>query len=271
MRAHRALLALLLGAGLALPAHATDDFEPDPAEPDFTVVNLPTTLRLPEHALAFQLTHRFGRGLGGGSFGDLAGDFFGFDGGAQVGIGLRFAPFSGSQLAVYRTSDKTLELSLSQSLLQERSGKPLSLALVAGVEGLDNFGQDYSPSVALVISKRLGSKSALYAVPRFVSNTNILPQDAGLANDTLVLGLGARIGLRAGVALVGEASPRLAGYAGGANGAMHLTFGLEKQVGGHAFQINVSNDLGTTPAQVARGRTGRDDWFIGFNLSRKFY
>jgi plastocyanin len=43
---------------------------------------------------------------------------------------------------------------------------------------------------------------------------------------------------------------------------------LEKQAGGHAFQINFSNDLGTTPAPVARGRTG---WFIGFNLTRKFY
>lgn len=29
--------------------------------------------------------------------------------------------------------------------------------------------------------------------------------------------------------------------------------------------------VGTTPAQVARGQRGPDDWFIGFNLSRKFY
>jgi len=42
-------------------------------------------------------------------------------------------------------------------------------------------------------------------------------------------------------------------------------------VGGHAFQLNFSNDLGTTPAQTARGQQGSDDWFIGFNISRKFY
>jgi hypothetical protein len=46
---------------------------------------------------------------------------------------------------------------------------------------------------------------------------------------------------------------------------------VEWRVGGHAFQINFSNTLGTTPAQVARGQQGLEDWFIGFNLTRKFY
>jgi hypothetical protein len=32
-----------------------------------------------------------------------------------------------------------------------------------------------------------------------------------------------------------------------------------------------SNTLGTTPAQVVRGQQGVRDWFIGFNLTRKFY
>ena len=39
---------------------------------------------------------------------------------------------------------------------------------------------------------------------------------------------------------------------------------------GHAFQINFSRGLGTTIGQVARGGT-EDDWFIGFNISRKFW
>ncbi len=51
---------------------------------------------------------------------------------------------------------------------------------------------------------------------------------------------------------------------------MTAAFGIEHRIGGHSFQINFSNDLGTTPAQVARGRR-TDDWHIGFNISRKFY
>jgi len=42
-------------------------------------------------------------------------------------------------------------------------------------------------------------------------------------------------------------------------------------VGGHAFQLNFSNALGTTPARVARGAQGAGGWFVGFNLRRKFH
>jgi hypothetical protein len=76
------------------------------------------------------------------------------------------------------------------------------------------------------------------------------------------------------MALVGEIHPRLAGYAGdlgSGDPASLASFGVEWRVGGHAFQINFSNALGTTPAQVARGQQGLEDWFIGFNLTRKFY
>ena len=48
-----------------------DDRRVDPAEPDFTLVTHPTTLRLPNHTFAFRLTHRFSRPLGQGDFGDL--------------------------------------------------------------------------------------------------------------------------------------------------------------------------------------------------------
>jgi hypothetical protein len=51
----------------------------------------------------------------------------------------------------------------------------------------------------------------------------------------------------------------------------HLSFGIERVVGGHVFQLNVSNHLGTTAAQVARGREGAAGWYLGFNLTRKFY
>jgi hypothetical protein len=49
-----------------------------------------------------------------------------------------------------------------------------------------------------------------------------------------------------------------------------MSFGVEMRAGGHAFQLNFSRGLATTLAQVARGGT-EDDWFIGFNISRKFW
>src|SRR5580765_3173595 len=63
-----------------------DDAELVLAEPDFRVLNLPSTLRLPVHGSNFELTHRFNGNLRRGSFSDEAGDLFGLDEGAAVGI-----------------------------------------------------------------------------------------------------------------------------------------------------------------------------------------
>jgi hypothetical protein len=260
-----------------------EDLDMDPAEPDFEVINLPTNLRVPKHKLGFRLTHRFDRPLGEGDFGDLLGDLFGFDGGAQIGLGLRFGLFRGTQLLIYRTSDRTIQLAARQELLSERS-RPLGLSLTASVEGLNNFGlseaprpeplHEFSPAVGLVLSRKLGGRGAVYAVPYWVGSTRINPSAPGTEDDTFVLGLGARLRLTKAMYVVGEYNPRLAGYKGnlGSGDSKSLaSFGVEWRVGGHAFQINFSNALGTTPAQVARGPQGPDDWFIGFNLSRKFF
>lgn len=262
------LLAVMLGASAAAPP--ADDRDVDPNEPDFTVITMPTTLRLPRHAVALRITHRFARPLGQGDFGDLLSDFFGFDGGAQVGLELRFSPFGGNQLGIYRTSDRTIAFFTQQELLREGEA-PLGLGAVASVEGLDNFQERRSPRVGVVASRRLGNRGAVYASPSWIGNVRPL-SDPGSGDDgTFLLGLGGRVRVGEAYALLAEIHPRLAGYKGHPNSAALATFAFERRVGGHAFQINVSNDLGTTPAQVARGRTGPDDWFIGFNISRKFY
>jgi hypothetical protein len=250
-----------------------DDLEVDGSEPDFAVITLPTNLRLPRHRLAFRLTHRFSRRLGQGDFGDLVQDFFGFDQGAQIGLGLRFGLFSGTQLAFYRLSDRTIQFSLQQELLREE-GHAVGLSAVVSCEGMNNFRHAYSPALSLVVSRKLGTHGALYAVPTWVGNSNVAAEDVTTDDATLMLGLGARLLVRPSVALVAEYHPRLAGYKGNRGSGdrvSRVSFGVEKRVGGHAFQLNFSNDLGTTPAQAARGQQGSDDWFIGFNISRKFY
>lgn len=261
-----------------------EDLDLDRAEPDYDVIDLPTNLRLPRHKLALRLTHRFARPLGEGDFSSLLADFFGFDSGAQIGLGLRFGLFRGTQLGLYRTSDRTIEILAQQELVREGKS-PLGLSLAGSIEGLDNFGltdappqsaplHEFSPSIGVVLSRKLGTRGAVYAVPSWVGNTRVVPSAPGTSDGTLVLGLGARLRLTGTMSVLGEVHPRLAGYRGdlgSGDPASLATFGLEWRVGGHAFQLNFSNALGTTPAQVARGAQGLDGWLIGFNLTRKFF
>ena len=69
-------------------------------------------------------------------------------------------------------------------------------------------------------------------------------------------------------ARAGEIAPRAAGYKPGVN---HASFAIEKRAGGHLFQLNFSNAIGTTMGQIARGGANNDDWYMGFNISRKFF
>lgn len=262
-------LAQGAAAGVAQPAAPEDDPDMDPnrSQPDFVLVNLPTTLRVPRFKSAFRVTHRFGRPLGQGDFASLAEDLFGLDSGALIGLEYRFGLMRGLQAGILRTSDRTIEFFSQYSLLQQRDGAPVGLGVIASIDGTNNFRDSYSPALGVVVSRELGDRGALYAEPLWVNNSNPLPSELTDDNDTFMVGLGARIRVRPTVYVVGEFIPR----AGFAPGAHHGTFGIEKRAGGHVFQLNFSNGQGNTMGQLARGGTASDDWYIGFNISRKFF
>src|SRR5690242_15808036 len=69
------------------------------AEPDFALINLPTTLRLPRFKGNFRLTHRFQGNLEDGDFGYQLSNLFGLDNGAAIGLEYRFAVMRHLQLA----------------------------------------------------------------------------------------------------------------------------------------------------------------------------
>jgi len=267
------LLALAMsaaGASLAL-AQTSDEEDPDLevnlAQPDFNLAALPTNLRLPRGKTAFRVTHRFGRPLGDGDFGSLVEDFFGFDSGAQIGIELRYGVWRGLQAGINRTSNRTIQF-FTQYDLKSQGAFPLGLGLWASADGTNNFRDSYTPALGLVVSRELGDRGALYVEPMWVNNSNPDPSALVDDNDTLMVGLGTRLRLRRTVYVTAEVSPRLTGYA---PGDALVSFGLEKRAGGHAFSLNISNGFGTTMGQVARGGTSNDDWYIGFNIARKFY
>ena len=254
--------------GSAAAQAAVDDPDRDfnRSQPDFVVVNLPTTLRLPKFKSAFRVTHRFGRPLGQGSFGDLADDLFGLDSGAQIGLEYRFGLMRGLQVGIHRTSDRTIEF-FTQYNVWTQADKPIGLGVIASIDGTDNFKDSYTPAIGVAISRELGKYGAVYVEPMWVNNSNRLPSELVDDNDTFMVGLGARIRVRPTLYIVGEFIPR----SGNTPGVNHGTFGLEKVVGGHTFQLNFSDGFGTTMGQLARGGTGKDDWYLGFNISRKFF
>lgn len=269
----RTSFAFVLALACASIAHAQtapqfDDEAFSPAEPDFTLIALPTALRVPVHKSAFLVTHRFLRPLGSGDFGDFLANGFGLDNGAMIGLGYRYGIIPNGQISVYRTSDRTIEFFGEYGLLRQGQRLPLEIAVIASTEGGDNFKDAKSPMLGAVVSRRIGKRAAFYVEPIWVNNTNPLPKEIVDHNDTFMIGLGARIRVRPTVYVVAEASPRVAGFK---PGTTYGGFAIEKHAGGHQFQLNFSDSFGTTMAQIARGGPEHRDWYMGFNISRKFF
>ena len=256
-------------AGPADAANSTeandDDSAPVLAEPDFRVLNLPSTLRLPRHASNFQLTHRFNGNLRRGSLGGNAGNLFGLDQGAAVGFEYRFGVARHLQAAVYRTAiDKAFQFYGKYDGVRQGAAIPVSLSALVSVEGADNFQERYSPALGLVVSRMAGDRLAVYATPVWVHNTAAL---LNVDRDTVFVGVGGRVRIGGSVYVVAEVAPRIGGYQ---PDEPAYGFGIEKRAGGHLFQLNFNNGQGTTFGQLARGGSP-NSLYLGFNLARKFF
>jgi hypothetical protein len=265
---------LLLCASVSHAQDGNDDTALKPEEPDFTLISLPTALRLPQYKSAFRVTHRFLEPLNQGTFGNLASDLFGIDNGAQIGLEYRFGIIPNGQIGIHRTSDKTIEFFAEYGVFRQGQHLPLEIAVTASIEGTNNFRTNStvvsskSPALGAIVSRRVGQHAAFYVEPIYVNNSNPLPAQVVDFNSTFMIGLGARVRVRPTVYLVAEGAPRVWGYRPGTN---HGSFAVEKRAGGHMFQLNFSDSFGTTMAQIARGGNTPRDWYMGFNISRKFF
>src|SRR5262245_50940738 len=246
---------LLFAASPAFAQSSASDTDDDavltPAEPDYRVINLPTTLRLPLYKSSFELTHRFNGNLRN-DFSDQAAGLFGIDNGAQIGFEYRFAPLRHLQLIAYRTNfDRTIQLYTKWDAIHQNSQFPLSVSGLLSIEGGDNFTERFAPSVGATISRQFYDAIAVYAIPMWVHHVQPFLADlTGVKDNTFVVGLGGRLRFRPTVYVSAEFTPRAAGAA---PNVTEYAFAIEKRAGAHVFQLNFGNSQSTTFAQLAAG------------------
>ena len=265
------VLAVALVIGAAPPAAAQLAFEEvdhgalQPAEPDYDVVNLPTTLPLPKYKSNFHLTHRFNGDLRRNSFGDNLSNLFGLDQGASISFEYRFGLTEHLQAIASRTNiGKLIQFTAKYDAVHQAGGSPIGISALAAIDGENNFRMRHSPSLGAVLSRTIADNLALYAAPFWAHRSG---GDGVESRDTFVLGLGARARLTPTVYVVGEFSPRLAGFAAGDS---EFAVGIERRAGGHMFQLTFANTHATTFGQLAAGGSP-ESLYLGFNLARKFF
>jgi hypothetical protein len=242
-----------------------DDARLRPIEPDFSLVNLPTTLPLPLHAGNFHLTHRFNENLRNDSFGTQLSNLFGLDQGATIQFEYRFGVLKHLEAIASRTNvDRDIQFSGKYDAFHQSASMPIGFSAIASIEGGNNFKTRYTPALGAVVSRTLGTVAAVYVSPFWAHNT--FP-GTGVTRDTGYVGIGARVRIVPSVYVVGEVTPRVGGYV---PGDAEYAFALEKRVGAHVFSLTFANTAATTYGQIARGGNP-GALYLGFNLARKFF
>ena len=242
-----------------------DDEKLRPLEPDFSLVNLPTTLPLPVHAGNFHLTHRFNENLRRDSFGTQASNLFGLDQGATIQFEYRFGVMKHLEAIASRTNvDRDIQFGAKYDAFHQSASTPIGFSALVSVEGGNNFSERYAPALGAVVSRTLADAVAVYVTPIWAHNT--FP-GTGTTRDTFYVGIGARVRIVPALYVVGEVAPRAAGFA---PGDAEFAFALEKRVGAHVFSVTFANTAATTYGQIARGGAP-ESLYLGFNLARKFF
>ena len=230
------------------------------------LINLPTTTPMEAKDVLFLISHRFY-----GPVDEGYRTFFGLDSGANVFFSLGYGISDKVGISIGRANlYNEWELGINWAAAEQgvTAGLPFSASLHAGFnwvtqEGLGTLKWNFQISLSRQLSKRL----SILAVPSFSTNTNFQALDP---EGTFALGLGGRYMVFEDFSVALEWIPVFAGYKDTQNG---WGLGLEKKIGGHVFQVFVTNAFGLTGSQVIPGgdlRLQDLDFRIGFNIFRTF-
>lgn len=239
------------------------------------VVNLPTTTVPDKGDVLFRVSHRFLESVSSGYD-----SFWGFDGTAMIYLGLGYGITDRLGVSLGRSRlYQEWELTASYLIAEQglTKGIPVTVAIHAGgswaTQKLDSRSRFDTQNIkfhALAsLSYQASKRLSFLAVPGVATNTNHWDTDA---KTNFGLGLGARFMALEDLSLIAEWTPVLTGYKV-PGGYSSWGMGVEKKVGGHVFQVFVTNAYGLTPAQFLTGgdlRLGDGDFRFGFNIFRTF-
>jgi len=256
---------------------------------DDLVFSLPTGRRLAKGGLYINFTHRFAYNpaFSGSGLGNI---LFGLDGFSVSSFGLRYGITDKLSVNVFRSPsiiNRPIEFMGAYNFLDEHDGHPINAAFRVSIDGQDNFRRNFTTNFEAIVSRSITKRAQLYVVPTYsFDNRRVVSKPGELQNrpaeqpgfDTFSVGAGLAWNFRPTVALVTEVIPTVMN---GDELGIHrpaYSFGVQKQVRGHAFTLGFTQGPGTTVAQRAGTRATLvndpsadtpSGLFFGFNLMRR--
>ncbi len=244
------------------------------------LLSLPSSHMGADGTWEIKFTHRFNQSLSNGTFSDQLHSLFGLDTNADVTFGLSYAIRRDLQLSIARSNtNDTFEAAAKYVVLQQAPAVPLSFTLRGGVDWRTERDLEDRSSlfVQALVSRRIG-KAEVFAMPTFATNAGrvvVVDTSGALFEHAFNVPVGVTYFVRPPLALVAEVIPPNGDLPDDIDSDFGWAVGLKRAIGGHWFEILVTNSQGTTVDQYTTATfqgAGLDasDVKLGFNIERRF-
>jgi hypothetical protein len=273
-------LALMLIVALPLFAQ-TDPYRPSSKLPvGELLLSLPSSQMAANGMWEIKFSHRFNQSLADGSVGDQLHSLFGLDTNADVNFGVSYAIRSDLQLSIARSNtNDTFEAAAKYIVLQQAAAVPVTFAARGGADiRTERDLEDRTTFFAqAIVSRRMG-KVEVFALPTFATNAgrSVNGDTSGaMFEQAFNVPVGVTYFMRPALALVAEIIPPNGDLSGQTDGNFGWSVGIKRAIGGHWFELLLTNSQGTTVDQYVTSTfqgAGLDtsDVKLGFNIERRF-
>jgi Membrane bound beta barrel domain (DUF5777) len=284
------------------------DFDRGEEPYDYRVVNVPTPKSVPKHSWNLVFTHRFTQPVR--PVKASASNLLGLDSFGIASFGLTYGITDKLHVSAYRSPlcqrgmCKTIELGIGYTWLAHDKDSPIALETYASVEGNNNFREEHTYNLQVKLSARAGKRVYLFFSPAVHLNSNgqrrfdprpsdyfppaIVADSFHLPTNGASFGFGASVLVTPNVVALFDFVPRtgfklgnlkpirdtIFGPVTGFTNESHpsLGFGIQRNIGKHAFTLTFSNTQATTTSRYNSSNLflTPGHFVIGFNLSRRF-
>lgn len=275
---------------------------------DYRLVNVPTPKRVLRHSVNLYFTHRFAEPVK--PLNQSAKDLLGLDSFAVSSFGLFYGVTDKLYVSAYRSPlcqrglCRTIELGVGYHWLDEKGRSPVALSTFASIEGDENFTQHYTYNLQAMLARSVTKYVNLFFSPAVHFNANGQRRFDPRATDffppaqiadtyrqdrhAASFGFGVNARIKPTVSLLFEYTPRVGFKLGrvrpifnsnftrivgfSSESEAEIGFGIEKEIGRHAFSLTFSNTQTTTTARYNSSNLvlPPSRFIIGFNLYRRF-
>ena len=246
-----------------------------------TYLSLPSTHIAGNGSWEVKFTHRFNQSLDQGSLSDRVHSLWGLDSNADVGIGLSYAVRPDLQFSFYRSNAlDDIELAGKYIVIQQAPAVPFSIALRGGGDFRTEAGLEERTSLfaQAIVSRQFGKRAEIFAIPTFVTNAGRVlsgTTSTALFTNASNVPVGFAFVLTDALSVVGEVIPKNRDLPDGVHADFAWALGLKRAIGGHYFEILITNRNATHADQYVTSTymgtpLNKSDIHLGFNIERRF-